>query len=177
MAPTRIPYQCLERCGRFIVGANGSVIDLFDVKDGSLLSTWHCPTSSKGFKEESVSQASQPDLKIEDSKSSSVDIKVESSPRPTKRRKLSGGGDENEDPAETPNDNKKEGKNMDKKERKQNNRSESVASGLKAPAVIALAVTSDDRHVIAITGEDKSIRVFSLICQDGIAKLEQLSQR
>jgi len=44
----------------------------------------------------------------------------------------------------------------------------------EAPAVIALASTRRGDHVIVVTGEDKSIRVFE---HDGRGQLRQISQR
>jgi tRNA (guanine-N(7)-)-methyltransferase subunit TRM82 len=164
----------MEKCGKFLVAARGSNIDLFSLTDGSFLATWQCPSNQEPQKPNPAAQEVKPKLENEDSKSSSVDIIVEASAPPAKRRKLS---DEDEQDENSANGQNGENKGGNKKNKKQNNRSESVASGLEAPAVIALAVTLDAAHVIAITGEDKSIRVFSVISQDGVARLQQLSQR
>jgi tRNA (guanine-N(7)-)-methyltransferase subunit TRM82 len=164
----------MEKCGNFLVAARGSNIDLFSLTVGSFLSTWQCPSHQNSPKAKPAVQEAKPKLENEDSKSSSVDIIVEASSPPAKRRKLS---DEDEQDENSVNGQKEDNKGGNKKNKKQNNRSESVASGLEAPAVIALTVTSDAAHVIVITGEDKSIRVFSVISQDGVAQLQQLSQR
>jgi tRNA (guanine-N(7)-)-methyltransferase subunit TRM82 len=80
---------------------------------------------------------------------------------PVKRRKLSGAEDQ-----------EKNGR------KKANNRSDAVTSGLESPAVISLAVTKEGRHVVAVTGEDKSIRVFeSIFAKDGKHQLRHLSRR
>jgi len=172
-----MPYQCLEKCGNFLIAARGSNIDLFRLSDGSFLSTWKCPSSQEPQKVEPAAQEVKPKLQNEDSKSSSVDIIVEASAPPAKRRKISEEEAQDEHSANGQKEDNKAGNKKNKKDKKQNNRLESVANGLGAPAIIALAVTSDSVHVIAITGEDKSIRVFSIISQDGIARLQQLSQR
>jgi tRNA (guanine-N(7)-)-methyltransferase subunit TRM82 len=173
-----MPYQCMDKCGNVLIAARGSNIDLFSLSDGSFLSTWQCPSSQGPLKAKSLIQEVNPKLENQDSKSSSVNIVVEASPPPAKRRKLSeeDGQDENSTKG-TKGENKSGKKQTRKEKKKQNNRLDSVAIGLEAPAVIALAVTSDAQHVIAITGEDKSIRVFSLIFQDGVMHLNQLSQR
>ena len=44
----------------------------------------------------------------------------------------------------------------------------------EAPAVIALTSTTGGDHVIVVTGEDKSIRVFE---HDGRGHLRHISQR
>jgi tRNA (guanine-N(7)-)-methyltransferase subunit TRM82 len=173
MAKMRMPYQCMEKCGNFLVAARGSNIDLFSFTDGSFLSTWQCPPNQEPSRARPATQEVKPTLENEHSKTSSVDIVIEASAPPAKRRKVS----EEDQDGNSANDQKEDNKGGNKKNKKQNSRSESVASGLEAPAVIALAVTSDAAHVIAITGEDKSIRVFSVISQDGVAQLQQLSQR
>ena len=84
---------------------------------------------------------------------------------PAKRRKLSNG-----------HDSEQVGKKMDSK--RPNSRFDSVASGLDAPAVIALTVTHAGNHVIAVTGEDKSVRVFEhAFTPEGNHFLRHLSQR
>jgi tRNA (guanine-N(7)-)-methyltransferase subunit TRM82 len=157
MSP-RMPYQCMVQCGNLLIAARGSSIDSF--RDGSLLSTWKCP---------SIQAAARPSLEVTTKLvtqhyETSVEITTDSAP-PAKKRKLSTSG-----PAEAKSATKEGGK-------KQNSRSDAVRSGLEAPAVIALAITKERRHVIAVTGEDKSIRVFENVQEDGVHRLKQLSQR
>jgi tRNA (guanine-N(7)-)-methyltransferase subunit TRM82 len=96
-----------------------------------------------------------------------VDAVRDPSSPPVKRRKLSAARDPQE-----PNEKNGNGK------KKVNNRSDAVASGLQAPAIIALAVTTRSKHVIAVTGEDKSIRVFESVFEsDGKHQLRHVSQR
>ncbi|TVY39124.1 tRNA (guanine-N(7)-)-methyltransferase non-catalytic subunit [Lachnellula occidentalis] len=172
-----MPYQCIERCGNLLVAARGSNIELFNLSDGSFISTWKCPTTQGTLKAKPPVKGTTPKLESQDSKSSSVDITIEASSPPTKRRKLSGGDDQDKNSTKDPKEDQKGGQKPTKKEKKLNYRLDAVASGLEAPAVIALAVTSDAQHVIAITGEDKSVRVFSLTSQDGLTHLNELSQR
>jgi len=178
MANMRMPYQCIEKCGNLLVAARGSNIELFNLSDGSCISTWKCPITHGTSKAKPPVKEITSKLENQDSKSSSVDITIETSSPPTKRRKLSGGDDQDENSAKDPKEEQKGDKKPTRKEKKKYDyRLDAVATGLEAPAVIALAVTSDAQHVIAITGEDKSIRVFSLTCQDGVTRLNQLSQR
>jgi tRNA (guanine-N(7)-)-methyltransferase subunit TRM82 len=93
-----------------------------------------------------------------------VETNVDSGSPPTKKRKLSASG-----PADK--------QTVSKDGGKKKNRSDAVLSGLEAPAVVALASTKASNHVVAVTGEDKSIRVFEIIQKDGIHQLKQLSQR
>ena len=161
MSKTRTPYQCLQRCGSVLIGARGSSIDSFSLHDGSLLSTWKCSPTHGIMNGTGKSPA---ETTKQNSESPSVDIVLDKSSPSPKRRKLSTGRDD-------------DGKMSAKEgEKKVNNRPDSVASGQGAPAVTALATTKDGRHVIAVTGEDKSIRVFENAFERNGASKQQLCQ-
>ena len=160
MSTTRAPYQNLQVAENFLVAARGSSIDLFSLQDISLLSTWTCPIPQNTSNKPKGNSGAQQSSVVPNAEAS------ESSP-PSKRRKLSEDG-----ATQKSNDADIQGK------KKQNNRSESVVSGLEAPAVTSLAVSARGHHVIAVTGEDKSIRVFKISwSEDGKHYLEHLSQR
>lgn len=110
-------------------------------------------------------QSAAPKAPLPAAELSSVDMGEVCTP-PAKKRKLSN---------ETTEDVKPNVKDNSRK--KQNVRSSAVASGLEAPAVILLAVTKGKGHVIAVTGEDKCIRVFENAVEDGTNRLLQISQR
>jgi tRNA (guanine-N(7)-)-methyltransferase subunit TRM82 len=167
-----MPYQCLKRCGKFLVAARGSSIDTFN-EEGSLLSTLN-RLSAEDLKIASpVAERTPASLETQESEFT-IDFVPESSP-PAKRRKLSNASEGGSAPTSTKENGTKKEQNGAKKG---NKRSEAVVSGLEMPAVILLAATEDGRHVIAVTGEDKSIRVFENTV-DGDRKqfLKQLSQR
>lgn len=150
----------MVKCGNLLIAARGSSIDSFSLEDGSLLSTWKCPST-----QEVRSGRHAPEVTtklVAQNSESSVEITIDASSPPAKKRKLSAS-----DPTPVPKEVKK----------KQNNRSDAVASGLEAPAVTALTAAKGGRHVIAVTGEDKSIRVFENSKEDGVNRLKQLSQR
>jgi tRNA (guanine-N(7)-)-methyltransferase subunit TRM82 len=157
---SRAPYQCLLNAENFLVAARGSSIDLCSLEDLSLLSTWKCPTvqaSSAKDTHQSTTQES-PDLTNTET--------LQASP-PAKRRKVA----EDKTAQEADDGTQRENK-------KPNYRSDSVVSGLEAPAVTTLAVTRTGQHVIAVTGEDKSIRVFEIaVDEDKKHYLKILSQR
>ncbi|KAH8591307.1 hypothetical protein B0O99DRAFT_519576 [Bisporella sp. PMI_857] len=159
MSKLRMPYQCLKKCGDILIAARGSSIDSFSLKDHSLLSTWRCPSTQSS---KSLEPAKDTPAPVSQDSSASVEIVTEQSTPPAKRRKLSTSGPEKP--------NQQNGK-------RQNNRLEYVSSGLEAPAVIALAVTRNGKHVIAVTGEDKSIRVFENAFKDSKHELIEISQR
>ncbi|KAH7417023.1 guanine-N(7)--methyltransferase subunit trm82 [Cadophora sp. MPI-SDFR-AT-0126] len=175
-----MPYQCMVTCGNILVAARGSSIDSFNLENGSLLSTWTCPVSQDAIQKEKPSTIQS--QKTEESPNLATprerDV-VEADGPPAKKRKLSAENIEakNGDLSTLIPNTNQEQQDSKKKKQKQNNRSAAVASGLQAPAVIALAATKDGRHVIAVTGEDKSIRAFESIEEAGSHRLQQISQR
>lgn len=154
--------QGLHRGHPLLLAARGSRIDVFE--GSALLTTWKCPSVQEMGRSQPHTEDSKK-LTTQNSESSSVEITIDSSLHPAKRRKLSAS-----EPVESRQE-EKEGK------KKQNNRSDAVLSGLEAPAVIALAATKDCHHVIVVTGEDKSIRVLEIAQEGGEFRLKQLSQR
>ncbi|KAK0118877.1 tRNA (guanine-N(7)-)-methyltransferase non-catalytic subunit trm82 [Cadophora gregata f. sp. sojae] len=180
MSHRQMPYQCMETCGNILVAARGSSIDSFSLENGSLLSTWTCPASSDTTQTEkaSASEIQKKAASLEPVVPTGEVDAGEDGP-PAKKRKLSSGiiEETNEDDSSLTPDTKQEQQDGKKKKPKHNNRSEAIASGLQAPAVIALAATKDGKHVIAVTGEDKSIRVFESLEEGGSQRLQQLSQR
>lgn len=173
-----MPYQCIKGCGKVLVAARGSFIDTFNPEDGSLLSTWKYPSAqeSDNSKQNIPSQIlDEPVILVETHKSvSPSEVAPDSSP-PPKRRKLSTGIEDRPAQPSAKENGMKKDQNGGKKG---NKRLDAVTSGLETPAVIALATTEGGRHVIAVTGEDKSIRVFeNTFDGDGKHFLTQLSQR
>jgi len=159
MSKLRMPYQCLKTCGDLLIAARGSSIDTFNIENRTLASTWKCPTTQEPKTNITVQEeqavASLPAV---------IEPVTEQSTPPAKRRKLSF-SDEPE-------------KSKQKNGKGKNHRSDALSTGLEAPAVIALTATKEGRHVIAVTGEDKSIRVFeNIFQQDSKHALKQISQR
>jgi tRNA (guanine-N(7)-)-methyltransferase subunit TRM82 len=163
----QIPYQCLKKYETTLIAARGSSIDLFNLEDHLLLSTWKCPSEPEpepGFSL-SVPETSMKPAPQESKSNADIISNTDASTPQAKRRKLSNA-------AHSPKTSETNG------QRKANNRSDAVASGLQAPAVIALAVARGGKHVIAVTGEDKSIRVFEDVSgPNGGHQLQQISQR
>ena len=160
MSFSRMPYQCMVQCGNMLVAARGSTIDLF--QDGSLHSTWKCPPIQGAGNPQPLPEVTTK-VAAQNLESPSVETNIDPASPPTKKRKLSAAG---------PADAQRVSKGGKKKKQ-----SDAVSSGLEAPAVVALSITKVSNHVIAVTGEDKSIRVFEIIQKDGIHQLKQLSQR
>lgn len=166
MSKLRVPYQCIEKAGNFLVAARGSSIDLFSFQDLSLLSTWNPITQDPSTKGTTQSAAKNPATNT--SRPPTLRDTDASQRSPTaKRRKLSDGG-----AAQTAEERE------EKIKKTSNSRFDSVASGLEAPAIVALTVTRGGQHVIAVTGEDKTIRVFKItIKEDRKPCLASLSGR
>lgn len=158
-----IPYQGLHRCGAILIAARGPQIDTFNLQDGSYLSSWKCDVPSKGESQATLQEITV--QKLTEKPLESDVIETESGPA-AKRRKLS-----NEDNAES--DIVK--KEADSKIGEGKKKTPRPQKGSNVPNVVLLASTSDSQHVIAVTGEDKTLRVFKLSHESGI--LEQLSQR
>ena len=168
-----IPYQCIKRCGSFLLAARGSSIDSFRPEDGSLLSTWECPSAKSPTISNQLNGSLDSPVGLETQNyESSIAAVPESSP-PAKRRKLSTADEDAQKPAE-----KNAAEEEQKTTKKKNKRSDAVLTGLETPAVTALAATKDGRHVVVVTGEDKSIRVFETTANGGGKHcIKQLSQR
>lgn len=187
-----MPYQCMAKLGNVLLAARESSIDSLNISDGSLISTWTCPSPpiATNLKKETLQPKLEAEKKptriLEKSESSSVEITLHAEP-PAKKRRITkdesepsskveeNGAGQNEGEKALPKTDAKKAAKEPKK--KKDNRSEAVASGLGSPAVIALVVTKDGKHVVAVTGEDKSIRLFENISENGTHSLKQLSQR
>ncbi|KAI9745169.1 MAG: tRNA (guanine-N(7)-)-methyltransferase non-catalytic subunit trm82 [Claussenomyces sp. TS43310] len=153
-------YQCMHICGDILIAARISHIDTFSLKRGSRLSSWSCPLPSH---EPQNADTSAEKVQVESSKSSSdSSVKNLTSVEPAvKRRKCSS---EHDSPP-----------TLDKS-RKQSKlqHSEAQDHDSSAPNITALAVTTDGRHVIVVTGDDKTIRVLK---HDLKGSLQQCSKR
>jgi tRNA (guanine-N(7)-)-methyltransferase subunit TRM82 len=157
MSKPRMPYQCLKQCGNHLVAARGSSIDIFDIKDGSYLSTWKSPilgSTGSSTQAGDDTKGGDPEQKSE---TSSPDIVLDAATPPAKRRKLSIG----------------EEVQQGKKSAKSNT---PAPKAFEPSSIINLTTTNDQRHVIAVTGEDKAIRVLRWEDDDG-SSLRQLSER
>lgn len=172
MAKTRIPYHCLELCDNVLLAARGSSIDLFSLESGSRLSTWTCPPTPSSVN-------SNKKTPVTDNTVGTLPDSIRSAtPPPPKRRKLSPSSDG------VPDNEKSVGAenalvDVEKSsERRPTYNRGLTTTGLEAPAIIALISAPSGTHVIAVTGEDKSIRVFENLSVDGgKGGLHQISLR
>jgi tRNA (guanine-N(7)-)-methyltransferase subunit TRM82 len=147
------PYQCLLYCARpgrtdagVLVAASGPYIHTFSVEDGTNLYTWpsHEVLKSSSEKGEDTDHGSET---IKEARSGQGD-----QDRPRKRRRLSPPGEDSGSSAEIVVDG---GSNA-------NGRGAKVKQA-SHPPVTKLVGTSTGQYVVAVTGEDKCVRVFELL--------------
>lgn len=153
------PYQCLLYCYRpedsvsqILIAASGAYIHAFDVSSGQHLSCWpptNGPVTSNHKQATPVFINEESDLNHDDN---------DSSQQPSKRRKTS----------------------LPAVISTESSSAEIVVEGsddredFHSNPVIKLAATSKGRHLVAVTGEDKCMRVFELT---GMGTMHQLSER
>ena len=158
------PYQCLLYCQQasqsetgILVGACGSSIRTFNAQNGQYLSSWppfQSIAHARSVESSNTKESEEPLLK---------DPLEDEPERPTKRQRLSPAREES---ASSSTEIVVAGDS--------DNREVSTSQQPSIPPIIKLAGTSTGEHVIAVTGEDKCIRVFDLAA-DGT--LTQLSER
>ena len=158
------PYQCLYYCQQanrsetgILVAASGCYIHTFNSQSGKHLSTW--PSIEKDGQSQSVGDRNENELETLDRK---VSRQGDSEP-PTKRPKVSLARDES-------------GSSSAEIVVAGDDDNGEWSSPRKIPVsqIIKLAGTANGEQVVAVTAEDKCIRVFDL-ATDGT--LTQLSQR
>ncbi|KAK3310570.1 uncharacterized protein B0T15DRAFT_42422 [Chaetomium strumarium] len=144
-----IPYHLLKACGSFIFAAQGSNIHSFN-SALEHISTWKYPVKQE---DESSGQSTEP-----------RDLPALEGP-PTKRRKVEDGQESTSNGHATePANGQGKSKSVDKY----------AHPAYEKPFIQGLYATTDGRHLVAITGSDKTIWVFE---HDGAGNLKQLSQR
>ena len=159
----RHPYQCLLYCCRpdqadagILVAASGPYIHTFSFLHGKHLSSWR-------LKQDSVYAS----WEMKGAKVNVANFKErdppgqEASSRPQKRRKLSSSRDDSGSSAEIVVDSGGA------------NGQDPIKKPLVSSPIIKLAGSSDGRHVVAVTGEDKCIRVFKLLNSGALVQLSE----
>ncbi|KAA8570485.1 hypothetical protein EYC84_002758 [Monilinia fructicola] len=154
MSKLRTPYQCLKQCGNYLIAARGSSIDTFDIRNGSYLSTWKSPVPESMKKSKTSGEETQ---------TKSEEQNLEASTPPAKRRKLSVGEETDE-------------KTVVVQQVKKKAKSNPPPKIIEPSPITALTITRDLQHVIAVTGEDKTIRVLAWDNTAGKG-LKQISDR
>lgn len=160
-----LPYQRLSILGKgaILCGAKGTGIYTFDLESHTLLSSWSHPLSSKGEGQ---------GVGVDESGQAG---RQESEQPPSKKRKLGSNGEDKAEDQETgvPTENVGSTANGKGKGKKQKAKP-STPRPQEQPFVILITATSDGSHVVAVTGQDKTIWVLE---HDGKGRLKELSQR
>ncbi|KAI0842095.1 hypothetical protein F5Y06DRAFT_258972 [Hypoxylon sp. FL0890] len=166
-----LPYQCLTRLGRssILCAAKGTSLHTFDLDSGSsFLSSWTHPATKKAEN----SEAQEKEAGQEGQEGQDLN-EQESGQPPSKKRKLDSDDKPNSEGKDSHADTKiveatanGNGKNKQK--------AESRGQQPEFPFVNLLAATEDGSHLVAVTGQDKTLWVFE---HDGKGVLKELSQR
>lgn len=148
------PFQCLYYCpllgsnrNDILLAASGPRIFSFDISGGALLSTWASTADVEGAQNILNSDSKNDPKGGENGVEEESISQDEDAGRPGKRRKLSphGSGSESVSTGFVV-----QGRNQ----------SSDIAAS--TPAVIKLTGSSNGKYVVAVTGEDKCIRVFEV---------------
>lgn len=150
------PYQCLQICGNVLVAASTSHLDTFNLADRVHLDSWGYSSDTNRDESSDPSAILEP----HDLESSTIKTRHGSEPL-AKKLKIS---DENAFEVA----NSVENTPVSDQGRK------SLHHQIFTPNIIALTATKDGRHVIAVTGEDKSIIVLE---NDGNGHLRSVNRR
>lgn len=152
------PYQCVHIVGgQYVIAASGPQLHSFNLADGSKISSWTCPVSqAQAEASKAVNAGSTQEKKKEESNPESE----QQSDHPSKKRKLTSSthGTETENAESEGTGAKQQGLPVNATAR---------------PNVIYLTSSTDGTHVVAVTGEDKAVRVF----EHEHGNLKQISQR
>lgn len=153
----RFPYSQVHVSNGIIFAANSGRIESFKLQDGSYLSTWTHPGTENFI--ESVKS-----MRIEDAPSQSVEAAEEP---PSKRQKTSEGEAISTSSAPEKSEGTTQNLGVKKKPLKKMQRAD-------RPLIIQITSTEDGKHVVAVSGHDKTIWTFE---HDGAGRLKQLSKR
>ncbi|KAI1756736.1 hypothetical protein F4782DRAFT_279189 [Xylaria castorea] len=160
-----LPFQCLSSLGwspRIFCAAKGCSIQTFDLDAGSQpLFSWTHP---------SLKQAKNANQAKETTTYGGLESEGQTEQQPpSKRRKL--GSDEAELNAETE---AEQGAPTDGEKNQKKGKAKWTQPNPEAPLVVLLTATADGSHVIAVTGQDKTLWVFE---HDGNGLLAEVSRR
>ncbi|KAI0459385.1 hypothetical protein F5B21DRAFT_456545 [Xylaria acuta] len=162
-----LPFQCLSPLGwspKIFCAATGCSIQTFDLGAGSRpLFSWTHPSSKQAEKAGWTGEATRGGPESEE--------QTEQQP-PSKRRKL--GSDDAESNADTEAGQGAPDAPANGEKNQKKGRAKGTPPKPEVPLVILLTATADGSHVIAVTGQDKTLWVFE---HDGKGSLTEVSRR
>ncbi|EJT78589.1 hypothetical protein GGTG_03688 [Gaeumannomyces tritici R3-111a-1] len=186
-----LPYQRLNVCGEVVFCAQGASIHAFNLKSQAYLGTWSHPalasqrTGSDSVPSAAPDTAAKPDAGPAQSETPPTGPADGEEPdRPSKRAKLGADLDETQGSAgaaDTPGlaaaENLSvapEGGAPAQGKKKKGAKVAASSRPTDRPWVTLLEATSDGRHLVAVTGSDKTLWTFE---HDGNGALKELSKR
>ncbi|TLD20290.1 hypothetical protein PspLS_08491 [Pyricularia sp. CBS 133598] len=172
-----LPFQRILVSGEVLFCAQGGTIHAFNIKDHSYLAKWDHPDSAKEAEVQKDLPAQEVPKEVPEDANDAEEA-VEEGP-PSKRVKLDPRPSTLADAAATALPASENGTGADSKNGKGKGRPKK-GSRMAAPIpsdlpwIAILVATSDSRHLVAVSGHDKTIWTFS---HDGAGKLTELSKR
>ena len=182
----KVPYNHVHASGDILFAARGGKILSFSLLNGSHISTWKHPDLDKAF----VGAGDNAAVGSEEASAANPDTGSanEEQERPVKRQKVDGQdsaavaegqasnlGGHLKDAAKL---DQKEGQTQGKKNKKNKGDSgkdhSKVSRAADRPAIIQMKSSPDGKHLLAVSGSDKTLWVFG---HDGEGHMTQLSHR
>jgi tRNA (guanine-N(7)-)-methyltransferase subunit TRM82 len=176
MSLTAIPYNRVQTTGTILFATRGGKIHSFDLSTHKHISTWQHPDVEKHT--DTVNPEAEPKIEMEAPAEPENAGEAEEGEPPAKRQKvveddLNATTEKVEAVEESKAPSKgKKGKGKGKND----NHGDQSRMGrvVDRPLITLMTCTSDGKHLIAVSGHDKSVWVFE---HDGKGQLTQLSQR
>ncbi|ATY59393.1 Quino amine dehydrogenase [Cordyceps militaris] len=164
MSQMKIPYNCLYTYGNVLFATRGGKIHTFRLADGAHIATWKHPDLETYLAADLKASVAAESLPEDADDSVMAD---EAGQPPAKRQKVT----EGEQP-----DNEDEDKTgtKRKKRRAKGQGKPKLTPVPDRPVIIQLTTTGDGSHLVAVSGHDKAVWVFT---HDGNGQLSQLSKR
>ncbi|OAA43220.1 tRNA methyltransferase [Metarhizium rileyi] len=176
MSVTVIPYSRVQAIGDVLFATRGGRIHSFNLSDHKHISSWQHPDVGK--------QSGADDSQAGPKNETEAPVGAENAPEteesepPAKRQRVAE-GDLNSSAGDATATTEKNGQHKGKKGKgqgKDENNGDKSRMGrvVDRPLITLMTCTEDGRHLIAVSGHDKSVWVFE---HDGKGQLSKLSQR
>lgn len=166
----KIPYNQVHVNGDILFAARSGRIHTFRLADGKIIASWQHPDAEKVSNAVESNKTSA--LVNEASTTTEVDTpQDDASEPPAKRQKTTAEEDVSQS---KPNYTAQDGGPKKGRRQKGKNKEGVVSRVPDRPMVTHLTSTADGKHVLAVTGHDKTIWIFE---HDGEGHLTQISQR
>lgn len=168
----KIPYNQVHVNGGILFAARSGRIHSFNLADGKFIGSWQHPDVEKVSNAVESNKASAGESLLTETPMEVDTPQDDANEPPAKRQKTATEEDvSSAKPSEAP-----QGESEQKgKKGKGKNKQQTVVSRVPdRPIVTHLTSTADGRHVLAVTGHDKTIWVLE---HDGEGNLKQTSQR